>query len=34
MAVLDSGCTQTVCGKTWLNVYYQSLDKKERDAVQ
>ena len=33
MAVLDSGCTQTVCGKTWLNVYYQSLDKKERDAV-
>lgn len=33
MAVIDSGCTQTVCGKSWLNVYYQSLSKEERDNV-
>ena len=24
-AELDSGCTQTVCGKTWLSIYIDSL---------
>ena len=27
MAILDSGCTQSVCGKTWLEVYSQTLPK-------
>ncbi len=25
MAILDSGCTQTVCGRSWLDVYRGSL---------
>ena len=25
MAVLDSGCTKTVCGETWLNCYLKTL---------
>ena len=32
MALLDSGCTRTVTGKSWLNVYKESLpdDVKQR----
>ena len=26
MALLDSGCTKTVCGQTWLNHYLDTLD--------
>ena len=25
MAILDTGCTQTVCGKSWLSIYRSSL---------
>ena len=29
MAVLDSGHTKTVCSKTWLNCYLESLSSEE-----
>ena len=29
MAVLDSGCTKTICSKTWLNCYLESLSSEE-----
>ncbi|XP_071114334.1 uncharacterized protein [Haliotis cracherodii] len=32
-AVLDSACSSTVCGRMWLDVYMDSLDKKDRDTV-
>ena len=34
MALLDSGCTKTVCGKTWLDVYRQSLSDEMKDQAQ
>ena len=34
MALLDSGCTKTVCGKTWLDVYRQTLSDKMKDQAQ
>ena len=39
MAVLDSGCTKTVCHKIWLNCYLESLSseklniKRERSEI-
>ena len=32
-AVLDSGCTQTVCGKTWLSNYIDSLTDDDKVKV-
>ena len=31
-AVLDSGCTRTVCGKVWLNCYLDTLSDDEKNA--
>ena len=33
-AILDSGCTQTVCGKTWLQCYIDTLTEKELELVK
>lgn len=33
-AVLDSGCTRTVCGDIWLNTYLDTLSIEERKAVK
>ena len=33
MAILDSGCSKTVCGETWFNCYLDTLSKKERDSI-
>ena len=32
-AVLDSGCTSNVCGKAWLDCYFDSLTSQERNKV-
>ena len=32
-AILDSGCTKTVCGKSWMNVYRQSLSLEENEKI-
>ena len=32
-AILDSGCTRTVCGQTWMNCYLDTLLKEESDQV-
>ncbi|XP_066911985.1 uncharacterized protein [Clytia hemisphaerica] len=33
-AVLDSGCTKNVCGKTWLGCYLETLDKNQLSTVK
>ena len=33
-AILDSGCTETVCGNVWLQCYLDSLHKEESAKVQ
>ena len=33
-AVLDSACSSTVCGDSWLNNYIESLDKNDRQKVK
>ena len=33
-AILDSGCTETVCGNVWLQCYLDSLNKEESAKVQ
>ena len=33
-SVLDSGCTKTVCSKTWLNYSLESLNSKELDNIK
>ena len=33
MAILDSGCTRTVCGNMWLNSYLDTLSSGERKSV-
>ena len=33
MAVLDSGCTKTVCGETWLNCYLETLSDEDKKLV-
>ena len=32
-AVVDSGCTKSVCGNIWLNTYIDSLRQKERKLI-
>ena len=34
MAILDSGCTQTVCGEAWLNIFRDSLMKEVDDKLE
>ena len=33
MAILDSGCTQSVCGKNWLNIYREKLPPDVNEAL-
>ena len=33
-AVLDSGCTRTVCGKVWLNCYLDTLTDDEKKCIK
>ena len=33
MVVLDSGCTKTVCGETWLNCYLESLSDEDKKLL-
>ena len=33
-AILDSGCSETVCGNVWLQCYLDSLNKEESAKVQ
>ena len=33
-SVLDSGCTKTVCSKTWLNCSLESLSSEELDNIK
>ena len=33
LAILDSGCNTTVCGKLWLDVYLESLSSAKRNTV-
>ena len=33
-AVLDSGCTGTVCGKLWLDCYIDSLSKEDPKLIE
>ena len=33
-AVLDTGCTKTVCGHNWLNYYLDTLDEVEKQSIQ
>ena len=33
-AVLDSACSSTVCGDSWINNYIQSLDTDDRQKVK
>ena len=32
-AILDCGCVKSVCGKTWFNIYTDSLTKAERESI-
>ena len=32
-AIIDSGCTKTVCGDQWLNLYLESLSREDRKSV-
>lgn len=32
--IIDSGCTKTVCGKTWLRTYIDTLSNREHRVVQ
>ena len=33
-AVLDSGCTKNVCGRTWLGCYLETLDRSQQSQVK
>ena len=33
MAILDSGCTETVCGNTWLECFIETLSNEEKELV-
>ena len=33
-ALLDSGCTKTVCGEVWLNEYLKTIPAQKRNAIQ
>ena len=32
-AILDSGCTSTVCGESWLDCYMKSFDSDEVNGI-
>ena len=34
MALLDTGCSKTVCGKQWLSVYLDTLSLQDRRSVK
>ena len=34
MAILDSGCSKTVCGKQWLSIYLDTLSIQDRKSVR
>ena len=34
LAVLDSGCTMTVCGEEWLKCYANSLSEEEKHNIK
>ena len=34
MAILDSGCTQTVCGKSWLEVFRETLSVEQNKNIE
>ena len=34
IAALDSGCTKTVCGETWLNCYLETLSDENKKLLQ
>ena len=34
LAVLDSGCTKTVCGEEWLKCYIDTLSEREQKEIQ
>ena len=33
MAIIDTGCPRTVCGKDWLKVYVDTLSAKDRSSI-
>ena len=33
MAILDSGCTKTVCGEAWLELYIDTLHYNEKQSI-
>ena len=33
MAILDSGCTKTVCGNTWLECFIETLSNEEKELL-
>ena len=33
-ALLDSACTKTVCGETWMKVYLDTLDENDMKLVE
>ena len=34
MAILDSGCSKTVCGNTWMNCYLDTLSEEDKKLVK
>ena len=34
LAVLDSGCTKTMCGEEWLNCYFDAFSRKSRNKYK
>ena len=34
MAILDPGCTKTVCGNTWLECFIETLSNEEKESVK
>ena len=34
MAVVDSGCSRTVCGHTWFQAYYDTLSVHDRKLIE
>ena len=34
IAIIDSGCVKTVCGKVWLHCYFDSLSDNDKDKIK
>ena len=32
-AILDSGCTNTVCGEEWMSLFIQNLSEQDREKM-